>query len=321
MSLRTITLTVNGETHDARGARATARCSQLLKERPAPSTSVKAGCGIGECGACTVILNGQPVNACLVLAVEADGAVIETAEARAASRDGSRTCSRPSSTSAPSSAASARRACSTRPARCCERNPKPTRERDRRGARGQLLPLHRLRADRRRRRGGGRGADAAATRPRRAAGARTSAARRTRIDGVGQGHRHGRVRARHGAARHAARPHPDLAARLGAHRAHRHSQGAARCPACSAVLTGADLPLQARPLHGGQGHPRPRRGAPPGRGGGRGGRRDPGAGHARPARAIEVEYEPLDRRCSTSQEALARGRAAGAPGPRRATRG
>ncbi|MBI4861106.1 MAG: molybdopterin-dependent oxidoreductase [Candidatus Riflebacteria bacterium] len=42
--------------------------------------SVKEGCGIGECGACTVIMNGAPVNACLVLAVEGDGATIETAE-------------------------------------------------------------------------------------------------------------------------------------------------------------------------------------------------------------------------------------------------
>ncbi len=40
----------------------------------------KEGCGIGDCGACTVILNGRPVNSCLVLAVQADGCEVETIE-------------------------------------------------------------------------------------------------------------------------------------------------------------------------------------------------------------------------------------------------
>ena len=46
-------------------------------------TGTKEGCGAGECGACTVILNGDPVNACLVLAAETDGAVVETIEGEA----------------------------------------------------------------------------------------------------------------------------------------------------------------------------------------------------------------------------------------------
>ena len=43
-------------------------------------TGTKKGCDVGDCGACTVIMNGQPVNACLVLGIEADGAVLETIE-------------------------------------------------------------------------------------------------------------------------------------------------------------------------------------------------------------------------------------------------
>lgn len=49
-------------------------------------TSVKQGCAVGECGACTVLLDGEPVDACIFLAVWADGRSIRTVEGE--SRDG-----------------------------------------------------------------------------------------------------------------------------------------------------------------------------------------------------------------------------------------
>jgi carbon-monoxide dehydrogenase small subunit len=47
----------------------------------AGATEVKYGCGEGVCGACTVMLDGVAVNACSVLAVQADGARVETVAA------------------------------------------------------------------------------------------------------------------------------------------------------------------------------------------------------------------------------------------------
>jgi carbon-monoxide dehydrogenase small subunit len=43
-------------------------------------TGAKRGCEAGECGACTVIVNGRPVNSCMILAVEMDGAEVLTIE-------------------------------------------------------------------------------------------------------------------------------------------------------------------------------------------------------------------------------------------------
>lgn len=52
---------------------------QMLREKLA-LTGTKNGCTAGECGACTVMVNGEPVNSCMMLAVEAEGQTIVTVE-------------------------------------------------------------------------------------------------------------------------------------------------------------------------------------------------------------------------------------------------
>ncbi len=78
MSNHTISLTVNG-TLEFLTVPSNLTLLQLLRERLA-LTGTKNGCSAGECGACTVLLDGEPVNACMVLAVEADGAAVTTVE-------------------------------------------------------------------------------------------------------------------------------------------------------------------------------------------------------------------------------------------------
>jgi carbon-monoxide dehydrogenase small subunit len=58
---------------------------QMLRESLA-LTGTKNGCSAGECGACTVLLNGEPINSCMVLAVECDGAKIVTVEGLASDK-------------------------------------------------------------------------------------------------------------------------------------------------------------------------------------------------------------------------------------------
>jgi len=77
-----ISLTVNGEAMEIDVA-PNELLLNVLRER-LELTGSKYGCGIGECGACTVWLDGQPALGCLVLAVSADGADVRTIEGLAA---------------------------------------------------------------------------------------------------------------------------------------------------------------------------------------------------------------------------------------------
>jgi aerobic carbon-monoxide dehydrogenase small subunit len=73
-----IQLTVNGESVEA-AVEPNRTLLQFLRE-DLGFTGTKHGCGLGDCGACTVILNGKPVNSCLVLAVQAAGGEVLTIE-------------------------------------------------------------------------------------------------------------------------------------------------------------------------------------------------------------------------------------------------
>jgi carbon-monoxide dehydrogenase small subunit len=78
MTLKRITLTVNDlvETVDVPQ---NMTLLQMIREKLS-LTGTKNGCSAGECGACTVLMNDEPVNSCMVLAAECDGVTITTIE-------------------------------------------------------------------------------------------------------------------------------------------------------------------------------------------------------------------------------------------------
>jgi carbon-monoxide dehydrogenase small subunit len=78
MIFHRITLTINGSPEQV-DVPSNLTLLQMLREKLA-LTGAKNGCSSGECGACTVLLNGEPVNSCMVLAVECDGACVLTVE-------------------------------------------------------------------------------------------------------------------------------------------------------------------------------------------------------------------------------------------------
>jgi len=73
-----LALTVNGEPVRLRVSPQADLLSMLREDLEL--TGVKYGCGEGECGACSVILDDKVVNSCLVLALECEGAEVVTIE-------------------------------------------------------------------------------------------------------------------------------------------------------------------------------------------------------------------------------------------------
>jgi aerobic carbon-monoxide dehydrogenase small subunit len=78
----TISLTINGRSTELTVSPNLSLLELLRTEAGAPE--VKLGCGEGVCGTCTVLLDGEPVNACLVFAVQADGCELTTVRGLAA---------------------------------------------------------------------------------------------------------------------------------------------------------------------------------------------------------------------------------------------
>lgn len=80
-----IELTINEETYEL-----AVECQETLLDVLRKSlglTGTKEGCGTGECGSCTVLLEGEPILACLMLAVECENKKIETIEGQSTNGD------------------------------------------------------------------------------------------------------------------------------------------------------------------------------------------------------------------------------------------
>lgn len=78
MKTQPITVTINGEERELSVLPHRSLLDTLRTD--AGLTGTKKGCDVGECGSCTVMLDGEPVNSCLVLAMEVDGRSVTTIE-------------------------------------------------------------------------------------------------------------------------------------------------------------------------------------------------------------------------------------------------
>jgi carbon-monoxide dehydrogenase small subunit len=78
MRKKLIQLTINGRDHELAVSPNLTLVDLLRNELQL--TGTKKGCEVGDCGSCTVLMDGKAVNSCLVLAVQADGSRVETIE-------------------------------------------------------------------------------------------------------------------------------------------------------------------------------------------------------------------------------------------------
>ena len=85
MKKKLIELQVNGETHEV-AVKPSDTLLEVLRENLG-LVGTKEGCGVGECGACTVLMNERPVLSCLILALDAVGSEITTIEKVAQGED------------------------------------------------------------------------------------------------------------------------------------------------------------------------------------------------------------------------------------------
>ena len=211
--MRRIAVTVNGVRHEAEVEPRELLVYFLREQLGLTGTNV--GCDTSSCGACTVLLDGESVKSCTVLAVQADGAEVTTIEGLATNGE-LHPCSRPSTSTTRCSAATARPGWCMATVSLLAENPNPSEERDPRrrsratsAAAPATTTSSRPSRPRRRRRG-------ARWRPPRAALRRPAGPAQ---GGPGAPHRAGAVRRRHDAAGHgldARRPQPATRTRASA---------------------------------------------------------------------------------------------------------
>ena len=137
-----VTLTVNGRAVTAEVEPRT-HLADFLREQLL-LTGTHLGCEHGVCGACTVLLDGEPARSCIAYAAACDGADIRTIEGLEDDPVTIARCARPSPPSTRCNAATARRACWSPRATSCMRLPDADDDAHPPGTRRQSVPLHRL---------------------------------------------------------------------------------------------------------------------------------------------------------------------------------